>query len=205
MPIDYWFSTPIYYADFDIGTREKIRMEMEEALKNVSFRNKHDKLNPKNSYNWHTQDFSLSDISLMENSIEKYQLYNFKKELDIHLLNVVREDKLRLGYKFQSSWFTSMKKGQFAHIHNHGVCDLCGCYYFKTNGKDGSFIVHNTDRIVNDFVFSDHTDETVRYDPVEGRLLLFPSWVWHSISENLTDNERISFAFNIIFNRHPQL
>ena len=33
--------------------------------------------------------------------------------------------------------------------------------------------------------------------PEEGRLIMFPSWLEHSVGQNLSDSLRISLSFNI--------
>ena len=37
-----------------------------------------------------------------------------------------------------------------------------------------------------------------RYQPVAGRLLLFPSWFWHQTVPFQCDGERISIAFDVM-------
>jgi hypothetical protein len=47
-----------------------------------------------------------------------------------------------------------------------------------------------------------HQWDSVSYEPIEGRVILFPSWIGHQVGQNLTDVEgkdgyRISISFNI--------
>ena len=42
------------------------------------------------------------------------------------------------------------------------------------------------------------TGESVRIEPVEGNIILFPSYLPHSVETNDHDEERISISFNII-------
>ena len=35
-------------------------------------------------------------------------------------------------------------------------------------------------------------------DRVIGRIIMFPSWLWHSVEENQSDDIRISVSFNFI-------
>ena len=35
-------------------------------------------------------------------------------------------------------------------------------------------------------------------EPVEGRIIMFPAWLWHSVEENISDDIRISVSFNFI-------
>jgi uncharacterized protein (TIGR02466 family) len=42
------------------------------------------------------------------------------------------------------------------------------------------------------------TGESTRIDPIEGNILLFPSYLPHSVETNNHDEERISISFNLI-------
>ena len=42
------------------------------------------------------------------------------------------------------------------------------------------------------------TGENIRIDPVEGNIILFPSYLPHSVETNDHDEERISISFNVI-------
>ena len=35
-------------------------------------------------------------------------------------------------------------------------------------------------------------------DPIPGRIIMFPSWLWHSVEENTSTDIRISVSFNFI-------
>jgi uncharacterized protein (TIGR02466 family) len=36
------------------------------------------------------------------------------------------------------------------------------------------------------------------FEPVPGRLIMFPSWLWHKVEINKSDDIRISISFNFI-------
>ena len=38
----------------------------------------------------------------------------------------------------------------------------------------------------------------VNLEPVEGRIIMFPAWLWHSVEENQSNDVRISVSFNFI-------
>jgi len=35
-------------------------------------------------------------------------------------------------------------------------------------------------------------------EPITGRIIMFPAWLWHSVEENISDDIRISVSFNFI-------
>lgn len=44
---------------------------------------------------------------------------------------------------------------------------------------------------------------TVKMPPKEGSLLFFPAWMEHSVEQNLSDEERISIAYNVALMNNP--
>ena len=41
--------------------------------------------------------------------------------------------------------------------------------------------------------------DTITLDVREGMLALFPAWLMHSVNPNMSDETRVSVAFNIMF------
>ena len=44
---------------------------------------------------------------------------------------------------------------------------------------------------------NDLNADTIKVEPLEGNLLLFPSYLHHSVDENLSDEDRIVISFNL--------
>ena len=38
----------------------------------------------------------------------------------------------------------------------------------------------------------------VNIEPIEGRMIMFPSWLWHSVEQNESNDIRISVSFNFV-------
>ena len=43
-----------------------------------------------------------------------------------------------------------------------------------------------------------HLWREVRVDPLEGRIIIFPAWLWHCVEPNLSKEIRISVSFNFL-------
>ncbi len=43
-----------------------------------------------------------------------------------------------------------------------------------------------------------HLWREVHLDAVEGRIIMFPSWLWHCVEPNESNDIRISVSFNFI-------
>ena len=191
--IEYLFPTPVYVET--VGNLNKIQFEIGNAVENCSF----------SGINEWGKTHQISDTWLDYQDkfegcvIEKYNLTNFKDELDIHLKKYCSEIGIDLdkGYEIKS-WFVKYERGSFAHVHSHNYADIAGVYYFNTNKKDGK-IFFETPVPGAEFTKWCHNKLMYRWghDPKKGKLLLFPGWLRHGVMTNETDNIRIAMSFNI--------
>jgi uncharacterized protein (TIGR02466 family) len=151
--------------------------------------------------NWTTH--RLSDPTFKESLITTYQLDEFKKEVTKHLEIYLKglDFNNPCWWKIVACWMTSYEKNQYAHIHNHSPSDISGCYYVKSNSKDGSIFFMNPNRIMSSTLVYRTLPDRLFVKPKPGTLLLFPGWLDHGVEPNKTDDERVSVAFNIDFYR----
>ena len=185
------FSTPIYNSK--ISNYDIIQNELEESYNKINF-----SINPQ----WgHTH--YLSDPTFKENLIIKYQLENFSNEIHKHLKYYCESIQLPIReYFITSSWFSLFKKGNYAHIHNHGECDIAGVYYFKKSDNDGCLFLCNPAILAETSIFRTGRLMTRRS---QGDILLFPGWIDHGVQTNETDSDRISVSFNIKFRKEGRI
>lgn len=126
--------------------------------------------------------------------------YNFHVLTDFITSQVLQYAKftaLRANrLKLAESWINYTDKYQYQEFHKHGSYPIAGVYYLKTNGKDGNIRFRcPIERYMFD-VDNLHSHHNIEHPPVEGKLLLFPGWLEHSVRANLTDDTRISISFN---------
>lgn len=149
----------------------------------------------------------LSDATFTENLFDTGKLEHFKEVLQQNIKQyikfVVPDYVTNRNYDFRidSSWLTLNHRNHYSHAHHHGDSDISGVYYVKTNGEDGELVFENPNRLVSTSYLLNTWQESMHHKPEVGKLILFPGWMVHRVEKNLTDNERISFSFNIIFNR----
>lgn len=93
------------------------------------------------------------------------------------------------------------KDSNNSHIHPHSL--FSGVFYVQTNPKSG-----NIQFTRDDIMIYDWNDKTIEQQnesnawsyyqvPENNRLLLFPSWLNHSVKANMSDEDRISISFNV--------
>lgn len=90
-----------------------------------------------------------------------------------------------LGYATNEYWFNIARPGEATGRHNHkDEAIISGVFYLKVPEKSGDLKFH----------FDEDEESTVRSK--EGRMVLFPSILNHSVDMNRSKDERISLAFN---------
>ena len=182
------FSVPIYcctVSDFDL-----IQTELESCIEDMDFNMVTE---------WGSTHY-LSDSKFKNNLILDFNLEKFSNEVDIHVNKYISKIGFpKTNYKIVSSWFALFRRGNYAHIHNHGDCDIAGVYYFKKSGNDGNLFFCTPNKAEDtSFIFNSRRIVT---NSKEGEILLFPGFLDHGVQTNDTDDERVSLSFNIYFDR----
>jgi uncharacterized protein (TIGR02466 family) len=101
-------------------------------------------------------------------------------------------------------WANVNAPGAGHRMHSHPNNFLSGVYYVKTQAGADTVNFHDP-RVQTDIMrppvtelTADNTDQVV-VKVSNGTLLVFPSWLQHSVDANRSDAERISVSFNIMF------
>ena len=104
------------------------------------------------------------------------------------------------------SWVNVNGKGHSNKKHMHYNSDILvsGVYYVKVPEKSGRIRFYDPR---NPMVHASldwsyyHNYEYHYFDPKEGQMIFFPSWLEHDVEPNETNEERISIAFNVRTNK----
>ena len=126
-------------------------------------------------------------------------LKKFVEERILEFVQSTRVDKnLQFDHAYTQSWINITRPFGFQERHNHerGADGLpvSGAYYYNTTGDDGDFSVVPTDMQAKHF-------GNYVIKPQVGRLVLFRSEVFHRVSANMTNSDRISFSFNYLLKK----
>lgn len=87
--------------------------------------------------------------------------------------------------------------------HVHGDV-FSGVFYLKAPEESGKLVLRNPsiNRMWSGCKLAEQknqfTGESIRIEPVEGNIILFPSYLPHFVETNNHDEERISISFNLI-------
>ena len=114
---------------------------------------------------------------------------------------------LRIGdqpYEITGCWATVLARGAAHKLHSHPNNYLSGVYYVCTRPGADTINFHDPRRqtsVIRPPVFeltAENTDQVV-VKVTDGTLLMFPSYLEHSVDANTSDEERVSISFNVMF------
>ncbi len=97
------------------------------------------------------------------------------------------------------SWMNIKPRGVGHPLHSHQNNYLSGVYYVKTPEGADSISFHDTRAERRVILQTPLTARTMHLPIKTGVLIMFPSWLQHTVEANPTDEIRVSLAFNIMF------
>ena len=124
---------------------------------------------------------------------------NFLGFVNDYCAQITGLNNLMLG----NFWVNINQKYNYNRSHDHQNSILSGVYYVDCEGDDvGNFVAERDDSA--EFFLGTYknvsafTGTSFAITPLTGFAFLMPSWVLHSVEQNLTDRDRISVAFNFV-------
>jgi uncharacterized protein (TIGR02466 family) len=121
------------------------------------------------------------------------------------LLSVHQSMGLKVEFPsyIQGSWINVNPPNSYNLRHLHPRSLFSGVYYLKIPSGDSGDLIFYRDHVVLSYLpsyiveeWNDMTSGMATYKPKTNMLLIFPSWLEHSVTANLTDDDRISISFN---------
>ena len=187
-----FFPTPVWTIQVD--NYEKINEQMYKFIKYLQSKDQKG-INKSNVNGWHSKDFNLQDsepkefISLISPSIEK-------------VINDMNWEKNNQVVNINNMWAIINTGGSANLRHQHGNSTISGAYYVRAPKNSGDIVFYDP-RPAPVFTYPKAVDPNLLnaqvngISPKEGALVLFPSYLDHSVNENLSKEERIVVSFNI--------
>ena len=146
---------------------------------------------------WHSPNFDLVNPGPPINFINSFK--NFLKH--------IMKDEFGWEYvpnkqRIVAMWAIINKKNSYNVLHNHQNCYLSSAYYIKKPKNSGHITFFDpkeakTYRFPEVEKHTPYSAESVTIEAEEGDLLIFPSYLYHDVGVNLSDEERIVVSFNI--------
>ena len=127
------------------------------------------------------------------------------KKLKMQLDGAVQEASQQAGLPIlhlNNMWFNINGYKDHNMLHDHQNSLISGVLYTHVPEPDimGNIEFHREDSAIH-FIppldrYNHFTSQKGSYGPKDGMLLLFPSWLKHSVNSNMSQQERYSLSFN---------
>ncbi|MDX1976625.1 MAG: TIGR02466 family protein [Pseudanabaenaceae cyanobacterium bins.68] len=188
-----WFPTPIWHFQFPNTAQLN-----QNLLKAIAHQRNADPegTNFSNVLGWHSSD-QLHKQSDFQPLVEMINYF---------LPEVVRDlawDNEEVKPFISNCWAIVNGKNASNVLHNHCNAYLSGVYYVKAPRNSGNLYFHDP-RVGAQMLVPPYDKITpitlskLIYQPSEGMLVIFPSWLWHGVEINQSEEERVSMSFNVI-------
>ncbi len=154
----------------------------------------------KNYAGGYTSYSSFADLHRRLPSFQKLE-----KKLNVHMREFVKSLEMDVDPKkihMTTCWVNVMSALCHHSLHLHPLSFISGTYYVSVPPKSGSFKIE--DPRMACFMASPPRNATcsraqknfVSFQPREGQVLMFESWLRHEVPANLGSGNRVSVSFN---------
>ena len=191
MITEYHFPTQIYIKD--IPNALQLNQYLEQKIIQWSQQDKGEQKT--NAGGWH----SKTNMNQKEeyNPLTR-ELFNMQDE-------IYQKEHLSLKTVLGNMWANINYPGNFNRPHLHPNSLFSGVYFIKTPQKSGNFMIYEPRPGVQ-YTMPNRKEvklppelwREVQYEPVAGRCIMFPSWLWHEVKPNQSNDIRISVSFNFL-------
>ena len=181
-----YFPTIIYGKDVNLDNRlfEKEVIDWSNRDKGVK---------KTNVQGWHSET-NMHEIPVFKPLVgELFKMMN----------EVFKEEWLDRFPRIGNMWANINPPGGYNKPHVHPNSAYSGVYYIKTQEGCGELVCNDPRPGIQTCMPMRRKGEPPKYlwrevhiTPKEGRLIIFPAWLWHCVEPNKSNDVRISVSFN---------
>ena len=187
-----FFPTPIWTSV--LPNYKDINKKIYEYIKTLKMKDP-DGLVKSNFLGWHSKDFLLTD-----NQINEF-INNIFPKIE-NAIDDLGWDKQKNNIKITSMWSIINNKAASNGRHIHANNYISAAYYVKAPLNCGDIVFYDPRdaKTIRKPILTKPNQlnsEVVSVVPQEGLLVLFPSYLHHSVNPNISENERVVVSFNI--------
>ena len=149
-----------------------------------------------NMLGWHSQDIDLQE------SKPHLKFFNKVAPCLERVTSDLNWNRQEYGYKITSTWAIINPKYACNQSHIHGNNLISAAYYvkFPKNSGNISFVDPRPSTLfLNPRCQKTNSlnEQEVTVHPKTGALVMFPSYLWHWVAPNLSDEDRVILSFNV--------
>ena len=160
--------------------------------------------------NWSNQDPGVSKTNYKgwhstTDMASKPEYQHLVNEIKIMCKDVFKEEWLDREPVLGNMWANINPKDGLNQPHIHPNSLFSGVYYIKSNPQAGRLKIYDPRPgvqivmpIRKEGQLPKHLWRDVNLDPIPGRIIMFPAWLWHSVEPNQSNDLRISVSFNFV-------
>ena len=185
---EQFFPTTVYGKD--------IKLDNQMLANEIVMWSKKDKGVVKTNMNgWHSQT-NMHTFPQFKPLVDA--LYEMQNE-------VYKEEWLDRKPLLGNMWANINYPGGYNRPHVHPNCLFSGVYYVKSQPGAGQLVVNDPRPGIQTMMPTrikgqppKHLWREAHIDPIPGRIIMFPAWLWHCVEPNQSNDIRISVSFNFI-------
>ena len=191
MITEHHFPTIIYIKD--IPNAVQLNQYLEQKI--IHWSQQDEGVSKTNAGGWHSAtDMNKRD----EYNVLTRELFNMQDE-------IYQKEHLSLKPVLGNMWANINYPGCFNRPHIHPNSLFSGVYFIKTPQKSGNLMVYDPRPGVQmampnrkEGQLPSQLWREVHYEPRAGTAIMFPSWLWHEVKPNESNDIRISVSFNFL-------
>ena len=188
---EYYFPTIVYVKD--LPNANELNPYLEKHIVEWSRQDKG--IEKTNVNGWHSQTDMNNKKEYEPLTKELFQMQN----------EIIQEEHLDIKPKLGNMWANINYPGGHNQMHLHPNSLFSGAYYIKASPNSGRLGLMDPRPGVQQNMPPRKSGKLPRelwrdtyYDPVPGRIIMFPAWMWHNVETNKSNDTRISVSFNFI-------
>jgi uncharacterized protein (TIGR02466 family) len=140
-------------------------------------------------------------------SIDHPELSQVGSKIKQKISNLLPKIGFNNNFTITNCWININEKDHFNIPHTHGFSTLAGVFYISAPTNGGRLILRNP-VTAHDFCINKKTvatwnefnSSTWEIEPEVNKLVIWPSWIDHYTLPNMSNEHRISLAFNVSVN-----
>ena len=187
---DLHFPTPVYVADIKHPT---LNQELERDI--IAWSKKDKGVVRTNVQGWHSHT-TMQDMPEYKKLVS--MLYAAQK-------TIYDQEHLDSEPVLGNMWANVNPPGGMNRAHQHPNCLWSGVYYIKAPKNSGHLKIDDPRSVAcmvrprqKEGPMPPRLFRETGYEPIAGRLIMFPGWLMHCVDPNESNDIRISVSFNFL-------
>jgi uncharacterized protein (TIGR02466 family) len=183
-----WFPTLIWQADLPDNEKSELK-NIKDFILNLK-KEEPDGVKKSSYGGWQSDTY--------HNHVEGFE--NITDKID-KTIETIRNQIGVPELKLKDFWCNVNTYGDYNVLHNHHGSILSGVFYVDVPDENMGNINFVRSDDISYYLpklqeYNNFTGESATYKPETGRVLIFPSWLKHSVDGCKSKNNRISISFN---------